>query len=106
LFLNQIERNSPERSEDYKRKRDCTLPRTTNRSFHNPVSASETLTDGIKIGAQYLYKTITFFPSSAFTLCCLVPRCCRVMLQPGLGGQNSIPFWWLQGAETLVPKPD
>ena len=57
-------------------------------------------------GAQCLCKTFSLFPSSAFTLRCLVPRCCRVMLQPGLMGQNSISFLWLQDAQTFVLKPD
>jgi len=35
-----------------------------------------------------------------------VPRCFRVPLQPGLGGQNSVSFLGLQGAETVVHKPD
>jgi len=43
-------------------------------------------------GAQYLYKTHHFFPFSVFTLRCLVPRCCRVTLQPGLDGKTAFHF--------------
>ncbi len=39
LFINLIERNSPQRSEDYKRKRGCKPLRTTDRSFSNSISA-------------------------------------------------------------------
>jgi hypothetical protein len=56
--------------------------------------------------AQSQYKSISFFPFYAYTLRFLVPRCCRVTLQPGLMGQNSISFSGLLGAETLVAKPD
>jgi hypothetical protein len=57
-------------------------------------------------GAQDLYVAINAFPFYAYTLCCLVPRCCRVSLQPGLAGHNSISFFGLQGVQTLVLKPD
>ena len=57
-------------------------------------------------GAQDLYIAINVFPFYAYTLCCLVPRCCRVSLQPGLAGHNSISFFGLQGVQTLVLKPD
>ena len=57
-------------------------------------------------GAQGLYKTVNLFPFYAYTLRSLVPRCCRVTLQPGLLGQNSISFSQLQFAQTFVPKPD
>ena len=48
-----------------------------------------------------MYKTISFFPFSAFTLRFLVPRCCRVTLQPGLGGRSCISFLGLQGHSPL-----
>jgi hypothetical protein len=44
--------------------------------------------------------------SSRFPFRFLVPRRCRVTLQPGLGGQNSISFLGLQGEEPLLIKPD
>jgi hypothetical protein len=46
------------------------------------------------------------FPFYACTLRFLVPRCCRVPLQPWLIGQNGVSFSGLQGAETFVYKPD
>jgi len=58
------------------------------------------------IGAQRQYKILSFFPFYAYTLRFLVPRCCRVSLQPGLSGQNSISFSGLHDAGTPVPKPD
>jgi len=57
-------------------------------------------------GTQGLYKTVNLFPFYAYTLRFLVPLCCRVTLQPGLNGQNSILFLRLQFAQTFVPKPD
>lgn len=60
----------------------------------------------ISFRAHSLYKTTSFFPFYACTLRFLVPRCCRVTLQPGLLGQNSISFPGLLGAESFVPKPD
>ena len=56
--------------------------------------------------AQGLCKTANSLPFFAYTLRCLVPRCCRVSLQPGLIGQNSISFLGLHGAEATVNKPD
>jgi len=56
-------------------------------------------------GAQCLYKAIIVFPFYAYTLRCLVPRCCRVSLQPGLVGYYSISFLRLQCAETLLINP-
>ncbi len=56
--------------------------------------------------AQHQSKKISFSPFYACTLRFLVPRCCRVPLQPGLGGQYSISFVDLQGAETPGFKPD
>jgi len=56
-------------------------------------------------GAESLYKTLCFFPFYAFTLRFLVPRCCRVTLQPGLNGKNSYSFLGLQGAQTLFLNP-
>ena len=56
--------------------------------------------------AQGLYKATSFLPFYAYTLRGLILRCCRVSLQPGLVGQNSISFSGLQGAETIVNKPD
>jgi hypothetical protein len=40
LFLNPIERNSPERSEEYKRKRGWQSPRTTGHSFPNSINSN------------------------------------------------------------------
>jgi len=60
----------------------------------------------ISIEAQSLYIAEGFLPFYAFTLRCLVPRCCRVTLQPVLVGHSSISFDGLQGAPTFVPKPD
>ena len=57
-------------------------------------------------GAQDLYIAINAFPFYAYTLCCLVPRRCRVSLQPGLVGHDSLSFLGLQDAQTPVLKPD
>lgn len=56
--------------------------------------------------AQGLYKTANSLPFFACTLRGLVPRCCRVPLQPRLIGQNSISFLRLYGAKATVSKPD
>ena len=55
--------------------------------------------------AQGLYKTANSLPFFACTLRGLVPRCCRVSLQPGLIDQNSISFLGLHGAKATVSKP-
>ncbi|KRT15688.1 hypothetical protein ASU31_11905 [Pedobacter ginsenosidimutans] len=60
----------------------------------------------ISFRAQSQYNTLGFFPFYAYTLRFLVPRCCRVTLQPGLLGQISISFPGLPGAENILPKPD
>ena len=60
----------------------------------------------ISFRAHSLYKTTSFFPFYAYTLRFLVPRCCRVTLQPGLVGLDSLSFLGLQGAQTPVLKPD
>ncbi|WP_143009569.1 hypothetical protein [Pedobacter soli] len=56
--------------------------------------------------AQNQCKTANSLPFFACTLRGLVPRCCRVSLQPRLIGQNSISFSSLHGAEATVNKPD
>jgi hypothetical protein len=55
--------------------------------------------------AQGLYKAPSFLPFYAYTLRCLVPRCCRVSLQPELVGYYSISFLGLQPAEPLFLNP-
>jgi hypothetical protein len=73
------------------------------------ISVGDTPTDRIikqtLFEGQGQYKSLTFFPFYAYTLRFLVPRRCRVTLQPGLSSQDSISFVGLQGAPTLVPKP-
>ncbi|MGN8057950.1 hypothetical protein ACTJKN_16835 [Pedobacter sp. 22163] len=52
---------------------------------------------------------IKHYVSSRFTLLRFPessgPRCCRVTLQPGLTGQNSLSFSGMQGANPLFINP-